>query len=107
MHRTIRWIDRCMGAHKRPHDQSLFGIVQGGLDLDLRAQCCEVKRAHTHTHAHPETSADERATHDDTGGGAFGWLVGCPLCRACVVVTLCNECRRSSSETSQGMRWGG
>jgi len=41
MHRTSRWIDRCIGAHQRPHDQSLFGIVQGGLDLDLRGKCCE------------------------------------------------------------------
>eukprot|EP00299_Pterocystis_sp_00344_P011340 c5270_g1_i1.p1 GENE.c5270_g1_i1~~c5270_g1_i1.p1 ORF type:complete len:391 (-),score=80.34 c5270_g1_i1:55-1227(-) len=35
-HRTTRWIDRCIKAHKRPHDQSLFGIVQGGLDEALR-----------------------------------------------------------------------
>lgn len=35
-HRTTRWIDRCIAAHKRPNAQSLFGIVQGGLDLDLR-----------------------------------------------------------------------
>jgi len=35
-HRTTRWIDRCIAAHKRPHEQCLFGIVQGGLDLDLR-----------------------------------------------------------------------
>jgi len=35
-HRTTRWIDRCIAAHRRSHDQCLFGIVQGGLDLDLR-----------------------------------------------------------------------
>lgn len=28
MHRTIRWIDRCIAAHKRPKEQNLFGIVQ-------------------------------------------------------------------------------
>ena len=39
MHRTIRWLDRCIAAHKRPHDQNLFPIVQGGLDEDLRRQC--------------------------------------------------------------------
>lgn len=39
MHRTIRWLDRCIEAHKRPNDQNLFGIVQGGLDPDLRTQC--------------------------------------------------------------------
>ena len=46
MHRTLRWIDRCIGAHSRPSDQNLFGIVQGGLDLELRGQCCDelVKR---------------------------------------------------------------
>lgn len=31
MERTLRWIDRCIEAHKRPHAQNLFGIVQGGL----------------------------------------------------------------------------
>jgi tRNA-guanine transglycosylase len=39
MHRTLRWLDRCIAAHQRPHDQNLFGIVQGGLDLKLRHQC--------------------------------------------------------------------
>jgi queuine tRNA-ribosyltransferase len=28
MDRTIRWIDRCIEAHQRPHEQHLFGIVQ-------------------------------------------------------------------------------
>jgi queuine tRNA-ribosyltransferase len=27
--RTIRWLDRCIAAHLRPHDQNLFAIVQG------------------------------------------------------------------------------
>ena len=34
--RTVRWLHRCVNAHKRPHDQALFGIVQGGTDPDLR-----------------------------------------------------------------------
>ena len=34
--RTIRWLDRCIAAHKRPTEQNLFAIVQGGLDPDLR-----------------------------------------------------------------------
>jgi queuine tRNA-ribosyltransferase len=41
-HRTLRWIDRCIAAHARPEAQSLFGIVQGGLDVapgGLREQC--------------------------------------------------------------------
>jgi queuine tRNA-ribosyltransferase len=39
--RTIRWLERCVKAHRRPHDQALFGIVQGGTDLDLRKQSVE------------------------------------------------------------------
>jgi len=31
-YRTLRWLDRCHAAHRRPHDQNLFPIVQGGLD---------------------------------------------------------------------------
>lgn len=44
--RTIRWLDRCISAHKRPHDQNLFPIIQGGTDLDMRRRCIEemVKR---------------------------------------------------------------
>lgn len=35
-HRTTRWLDRCIAAHKRPEEQNLFAIVQGGLDPELR-----------------------------------------------------------------------
>lgn len=38
MKRTTRWLDRCIKAHKRPDDQSLFGIIQGGLYKDLRIE---------------------------------------------------------------------
>ena len=41
MWRTLRWLDRCMGAHENPDRQNLFGIVQGGLREDLRKICCE------------------------------------------------------------------
>jgi queuine tRNA-ribosyltransferase len=34
--RTHRWAERSLAAHTRP-DQALFGIVQGGLEPDLRA----------------------------------------------------------------------
>ncbi len=34
--RTHRWAERSLRAHARP-DQALFGIVQGGLEPDLRA----------------------------------------------------------------------
>ncbi|XP_072977960.1 uncharacterized protein [Typha angustifolia] len=39
MYRTLRWMDRCIAAHKKPHVQNLFGIVQGGLDPVLRDIC--------------------------------------------------------------------
>ncbi len=39
--RTLRWAEICLNAHARPDDQSLFGIVQGGTDPDLRARCAE------------------------------------------------------------------
>ncbi|GAC1448061.1 MAG: tRNA guanosine(34) transglycosylase Tgt [Chamaesiphon sp.] len=34
--RTYRWLERCINAHQRPDEQALFGIVQGGVHLDLR-----------------------------------------------------------------------
>jgi len=37
MRRSLRWAARCQAAHARP-DQALFGIVQGGLEPDLRAE---------------------------------------------------------------------
>jgi len=56
MYRSIRWLDRCIIEHlKAPPSsptgtyadtQNLFCIIQGGLDLALRRECCEemVKR---------------------------------------------------------------
>jgi queuine tRNA-ribosyltransferase len=38
--RTHRWAERSLQAHRRP-DQALFGIVQGGLEPDLRAASTE------------------------------------------------------------------
>lgn len=41
LHRTIRWLDRCVDAQTRD-DQHLFGIVQGSTYDDLRAEsACE------------------------------------------------------------------
>lgn len=37
--RTIRWLDRCLLAHERPDEQSIFPIVQGGLNPELRSEC--------------------------------------------------------------------
>ena len=44
MRRTLRWAERCLEAHNRP-DQSLFGIVQGGVDTDLRAESARATAA--------------------------------------------------------------
>jgi len=32
-YRSLRWLDQCHSAHRRKHDQNLFPIVQGGLDV--------------------------------------------------------------------------
>jgi len=34
--RSVRWLRRCVAAHRAPDRQALFGIVQGGTDFDLR-----------------------------------------------------------------------
>ncbi|MBD1804824.1 tRNA guanosine(34) transglycosylase Tgt [Microcoleus sp. FACHB-SPT15] len=39
--RTYRWLKRCIEAHARPVDQALFGIVQGGVYLDLRRDAAQ------------------------------------------------------------------
>lgn len=39
--RTSRWAERCLSAHKRPNEQGLFGIVQGGEFEDLRKQSAQ------------------------------------------------------------------
>ena len=38
LERTTRWLERCIESHRRSPDQALFGIVQGGMYHDLRAQ---------------------------------------------------------------------
>ena len=40
MHRTLRWLERCMKAWTR-EDQALFGIVQGAFYGDLRIECAK------------------------------------------------------------------
>ena len=37
--RTLAWAERCVRAHARPKDQALFGIVQGSVYPELRAEC--------------------------------------------------------------------
>ncbi|HIA71109.1 MAG TPA: tRNA guanosine(34) transglycosylase Tgt [Phycisphaerales bacterium] len=39
--RTARWLERCDVAHQKKDIQALFGIVQGGVNLDLRARSVE------------------------------------------------------------------
>ncbi len=41
LERTTRWLQRCKAAHARPGEQALFGIVQGGVDLERRARSVE------------------------------------------------------------------
>ena len=36
MERTIRWIDRNQQANEHPDVQTIFPIIQGGIDPDLR-----------------------------------------------------------------------
>ncbi|XP_067877459.1 queuine tRNA-ribosyltransferase catalytic subunit 1 isoform X2 [Heterodontus francisci] len=39
MHRSVRWLDRCIAANKNPGQQNLFAIIQGGLNAELRKKC--------------------------------------------------------------------
>ena len=39
--RTTRWLERSIVAHKRPDEQALFGIMQGGFHKDLREESAE------------------------------------------------------------------
>ena len=39
--RSVRWLDRCVKAHDRSDRQALFGIIQGGTDLDQRTWCTQ------------------------------------------------------------------
>ncbi|KAM9779765.1 queuine tRNA-ribosyltransferase catalytic subunit 1 [Neosynchiropus ocellatus] len=41
MHRSIRWLDRCIAANKNPDKQNLFAIIQGGLNPELRKTCLD------------------------------------------------------------------
>jgi queuine tRNA-ribosyltransferase len=40
MERTHRWLDRCLAWHQEhgPSDQTVYGIVQGGVEQDLRLE---------------------------------------------------------------------
>jgi len=74
MHRSVRWLDRCMAAHEKPESQNLFCIIQGGLDLSLRRECCKEMVAR------------------DTPGIAIGGLSGGEAkAEYCKVVDTCTD----------------
>ncbi|KAL6173821.1 hypothetical protein ACJQWK_01351 [Exserohilum turcicum] len=74
MERSVRWLDRCIHAHKYPERQNLFCIIQGGLDLDMRRECTAEMVAR------------------DTPGIAIGGLSGGEEKAAyCSVVKTCTE----------------
>ncbi|ELP89561.1 Queuine tRNA-ribosyltransferase, putative [Entamoeba invadens IP1] len=42
MERSVRWLGRCKKVYEETKDkQNLFGIIQGGLNADLRKKCLE------------------------------------------------------------------
>ena len=45
MARTTRWLKRCMAARTQPEHTALFGIVQGGVEPDLRIEHAQELRA--------------------------------------------------------------
>ncbi|CAF3463579.1 unnamed protein product [Fusarium graminearum] len=74
MERSVRWLDRCIKAHKKPESQNLFCIIQGGLDLEMRRECCREMLAR------------------DTPGIAIGGLSGGEAkADYCRVVATCTE----------------
>lgn len=74
MLRSVRWLDRCISAHKNPDRQNLFCIIQGGLDLEMRRECCKEMVAR------------------DTPGIAIGGLSGGEAkADYCRVVATCTE----------------
>lgn len=74
MERSVRWLDRCIAAHQNPTTQNLFCIIQGGLDLKMRRECCKEMIAR------------------DTPGIAIGGLSGGEAkADYCRVVVTCTE----------------
>ena len=58
---SARWAKRCLAAHHR-EDQTLFGIVQGGMELDLRMKSIELLRGIN----------DESIANGHKGFGGYG-----------------------------------
>lgn len=47
--RSVRWLDRCIAAHKHQDKQNLFAIIQGGLNADLRTTCLKGRVKYWHS----------------------------------------------------------
>src|ERR1700712_5788954 len=74
MLRSVRWLDRCIAGHANTTPQKLFLLIQGGLDLDMRRECCKEMVAR------------------DTPGIAIGGLSGGEAkADYCKVVDACTE----------------
>lgn len=58
---SARWAQRCLATHERA-DQTLFGIVQGGMELDLRMKSIELL----------QRINDESIANGHKGFGGFG-----------------------------------
>lgn len=65
---SANWADRCLKAHSRP-DQTLFGIVQGGMFLDLRLESIDRLLA-------IDAEAKEEGRRGFGGFGIGGYSVG-------------------------------
>ncbi|MCJ1348284.1 hypothetical protein MMC31_006515 [Peltigera leucophlebia] len=76
MERSIRWLDRCIAAHKFPEKQSLFCIIQGGLDLAMRKICCEemVKRDTPGIAIGGLSGGEEKESYCQVVDSCTGWL---------------------------------
>lgn len=72
MERTTRWLRRCKAAHHQTEEQSLFGIMQGGMYPDLREQ-----------------SAKDIVAMDLPGYAIGGLSVGEPKELMCEVLDYC------------------
>lgn len=59
MHRSIRWLDRCIAANKNPDRQNLFAIIQGGLNTELRKKCLDGKKFDKFDYLFPSIPANE------------------------------------------------
>jgi tRNA-guanine family transglycosylase len=86
MDRSVRWLDRCIEEHKYPERQNLFCIIQGGLDLELRKQCCEEMVAR------------------DTPGIAIGGLSGGEAKEEFCKVYV-SSCSHNHAETDKNKAW--